>query len=656
MELNIRQKKVVESDASHILCIASAAAGKTKTLTERIRNLIEVKKVPPEKIVAISFTNMAADEMKRRLGPIAENTFIGTVHSYANKICLSQGIDTSKWIMNWDFDKILKKALTISPNKYPHVCHILADECQDLSTLEYTFLERIPADNRFYCGDTRQCQPAGTKIMLRNNIVKNIEDVVPGDNIVYYIPHAAYMSGITLPKGNEGKKVIRTASRDFVNEDLITITTTEGQTSKYTPNHICYIRMHKCEYNHAVYLMCDDNYRFRIGKIPVISTNTDGHNPWREKMYAEGCTKIWLLDIFKTDKEARRLETKLSYEYGIPQTCWQKDKVLWTSEDLDYIYENLNTYESAKKCLALFHRNIEYPLLDKKLEQSLYIHFARNAITEIQACNIMPKIMDVLVYDKIDRHHKHYENIETVQYEYITEPIKVYSLETETGTYIADNILTHNCIYQFKGCTDEYLRIMYHNEVYTKYYLLDNYRNPPNIITYAEEFVHHDGAIGPSAKPVKQEDGIIEECSFLDAIEELEWSGNWGAWFILTRTNQELVAAQDILNEKGIPNVTFKKGDLDVMELDSLMATNRVKILTIHTAKGLQNKNVIVIGCRTYCDEERRICYVAATRAENNLYWCPTIAKHPRRGKGILPNRGEAGRYFEKTNFKNITF
>ena len=37
-----------------------------------------------------------------------------------------------------------------------------------------------------------------------------------------------------------------------------------------------------------------------------------------------------------------------------------------------------------------------------------------------------------------------------IEYDFIKEPIKVYSLQTEGGTYIADEIVTHNCIYQFK--------------------------------------------------------------------------------------------------------------------------------------------------------------------------------------------------------------
>lgn len=109
MNFNVRQKKVLEATEPKILCLATAACGKTRVLTERIRILIEEKGVNPSDIVAITFTNMAADEMRRRLGNTAGTAFIGTLHSYANKICLLNSISTDKYIANNQFDMILKK-------------------------------------------------------------------------------------------------------------------------------------------------------------------------------------------------------------------------------------------------------------------------------------------------------------------------------------------------------------------------------------------------------------------------------------------------------------------------------------------------------------------------------------------------------------------
>jgi len=93
MEFNVRQKKVINAEEPKILCLSSAASGKTRVLTERVRVLIEEKGVPAKEIVAITFTNLAADEMRKRLGSIAEGMYIGTIHAYAARICYENNID-----------------------------------------------------------------------------------------------------------------------------------------------------------------------------------------------------------------------------------------------------------------------------------------------------------------------------------------------------------------------------------------------------------------------------------------------------------------------------------------------------------------------------------------------------------------------------------
>lgn len=629
----------------------------TTVLTERIRHLIVNSKVAPETICAISFTNMAADEMKKRLGNIADGVFIGTIHSLANNVCISNGINTDKYIADIEFDMILKKALTIPASKYPKFQHLLIDEFQDTGALEYNFIEKIPTKNFFAIGDERQCQPAGTKIKLRNGVIKNIEDIKVGDSIIWFSQKDSYICGNKVSFDSIEKKVEKVASRDFVNDDLITITTETGKQTKYTPNHIGFVKLHDSEYQHVVYLMCNGKGRFRIGKIPMYANNKSRINPWRTKMSDEGCTKLWLLKAFKTDKEARLLEQKLSYKYQIPQTCWQIGKVQWTEEDINYIYEGLNTYESAKACLKEFHRNIDYPLLDNTYDNAHPIHFAKNAVTQIYACNIMPEVMDFLIHDETQKHKKKYEQIKKVEYDFIKEPIKVYSLQTEGGTYIADEIVTHNCIYQFKGSSDIYLKNLYLDANCQTYFLNKNYRCAPNIISYADSLIASMSKLSPKTEPVKSKNGYVrDDFSFLEAIKELEWSQDWGNWFILCRTNNELATAVDILEKKNIPNISFKKGDLDLIEMETLLKDNRVKVLTIHTAKGLENKNVIVTGASLYSEEERKIAYVAATRAEQSLYWCPSICRRGKIGRPSNRDVADAGRVFEKASKNMINF
>ena len=89
-ELNERQREAVLYNDGPLLIIAGAGAGKTKTLTTKIAYLIEKKNVAPENILAITFTNKAAKEMKDRLfktiGQTAKYLEVSTFHSFGLKL------------------------------------------------------------------------------------------------------------------------------------------------------------------------------------------------------------------------------------------------------------------------------------------------------------------------------------------------------------------------------------------------------------------------------------------------------------------------------------------------------------------------------------------------------------------------------------------
>ena len=80
-DLNEKQKEAVVSEAKRLLVLAGAGAGKTKTIIQRILFLILEKNVKPSKILAITFTRNAANEMLDRLIAIADQS-----GEYENKI------------------------------------------------------------------------------------------------------------------------------------------------------------------------------------------------------------------------------------------------------------------------------------------------------------------------------------------------------------------------------------------------------------------------------------------------------------------------------------------------------------------------------------------------------------------------------------------
>ena len=110
--LNKEQKDAVQTIAGPLLILAGAGSGKTKVLTTRIAYLVQ-SGVRPKDILAVTFTNKAAKEMKERLGKIlGENTvkymWVGTFHGICGRI-LRENIDN----YNFQSGKKLDKNFTI---------------------------------------------------------------------------------------------------------------------------------------------------------------------------------------------------------------------------------------------------------------------------------------------------------------------------------------------------------------------------------------------------------------------------------------------------------------------------------------------------------------------------------------------------------------
>ncbi|MBI3211140.1 MAG: UvrD-helicase domain-containing protein, partial [Simkania negevensis] len=90
-ELNSQQQQGVETTKGYLLLLAGAGSGKTRVLVHRISHLITTCHVSPSSILALTFTNKAAGEMKQRIEKMipsaqAKKLFLGTFHSFCMQL------------------------------------------------------------------------------------------------------------------------------------------------------------------------------------------------------------------------------------------------------------------------------------------------------------------------------------------------------------------------------------------------------------------------------------------------------------------------------------------------------------------------------------------------------------------------------------------
>lgn len=109
--LNAQQREAVEHSGSPLLIVAGAGSGKTAVLTRRIAYLMQQRGVGPHQILAITFTNKAAREMRERVGnlvgPVADRMWVATFHSTCVRILrqhaqLVDGLNTNFSIYDGD--------------------------------------------------------------------------------------------------------------------------------------------------------------------------------------------------------------------------------------------------------------------------------------------------------------------------------------------------------------------------------------------------------------------------------------------------------------------------------------------------------------------------------------------------------------------------
>lgn len=155
LKLNESQLKPVLDTEGPVLVIAGAGSGKTRVLTSRIAYLVLEKGVSPSEILAITFTNKAAKEMKDRLYsfiPDVDRMWCSTIHSMCVKI-LRSCIERLGYACNFtiydetDKDKVVKRicdSIGLPADKHAKPIKNYISEAKNRYQLPKNFLRIIP--------------------------------------------------------------------------------------------------------------------------------------------------------------------------------------------------------------------------------------------------------------------------------------------------------------------------------------------------------------------------------------------------------------------------------------------------------------------------------------------------------------------------------
>lgn len=335
----------------------------------------------------------------------------------------------------------------------PNNCTVaFVDEAQDLTPLQLAVVRNWARSMSHFIlsGDDDQCQPAGTMVQTTDGLV-DIADLDPKQHRL-----VAYSQGDGAVYGwrSEGY-AFQKAERPYCG-DMFIVRTPYGD-SRATDNHRWLARWKsgvKKSGVCVVYLMRRGE-DFRIGWCQLF--RADGCLHLGVRAHLEDADEAWILSVHQDKSEASIQESFLATRFGICMAPFKMhgERGLYTQEKLDrlFLFLRVDARERAEQVLDYFSLSIHHPVWTKKYAEEN--RFGSRTF-DCASCNLIPELMLLPAVDP-DCKKKAVWTSFSIDVEPKTK-CRVYSLNVEKyHTYIADGIITHNCLYTFSGARPDSL-------------------------------------------------------------------------------------------------------------------------------------------------------------------------------------------------------
>ncbi len=589
-KLNEEQKKAVLYNDGPLLILAGAGSGKTKVLTTKIAYLIEQLDISPYEILAITFTNKAALEMKERvdkiIGEKAKNIQISTFHSFGLKILREnyQKLDYDNNFVIMDSDdsltivKKILKSLNYDPKIYnPKAIRNKISNCKNELLSPHDYEKYIASDYEKVIGEVYYKYEEKLK---QNNAI-DFDDLL-------LLPIVLFKKDKeVLKKYQERYKYILIDEYQDTNEAQYIISKMISAAYK----NICVVG----DADQAIYGFRGANYK------NILNFEKDYPNALSIKLEQNYRSTKTILDaancVIKNNE--KRKEKNLWSTKGIGEKITyyraydEKDESHYVAMEIKKLTSN---GKDASDIAVLYRTNAQSRVIEEELLKQNIPYRIVGGFSFYQR----KEIKDLLAYLKLIYNPK--DDISLLRV--INIPKRGIGLRTiENITEKADM----NGISLFEAI-DSGKELKFKN-------LILSLQQVAESITLTE-LIDKVLEATEMKKELESEKSIESEIR-LENLEEFK---------SITKAFEErmgLVSLEDFLYEVSLVNDKDEYKD----------SRNKVSLMTIHSVKGLEYDIVFVVGLEegifphlnslmssSETEEERRLCYVAITRAKEKLY------------------------------------